>query len=574
MVELPTRSDTLTGALAHAAEAGGLGARFIDRREEAETYSFEEIWTRARAAAGALAEAGVVPGDRVIIVSPTEIGFYDAFFGTLMAGGIPTPVYPPLRLGRVEEWADKTAQLVASVDAAVIIADRRSRRLLGQVVGRVDVASGVVRLEDLPKHEPLGDIASSRPDDVALIQFSSGTTRRPAPVTLTHRQVLANIEAIVTSLPDEALDGGGCVSWLPLYHDMGLIGCLLTALRCGQPMTLIPPEVFLMRPAIWLRTVSRYDGTVSPAPNFAYARTVAKVDDDELEGVDLSGWVVAMNGAEPIEPGAMRDFYERFSKFGLRREALTPVYGLAEAALAVSFSRIDAVHRVESFDRDELGQGRAVVDRTTDDGVSLPSLGTALPGYAIDVRSSGKASCVEGEVGRLWVRGPSITAGYFDGESPVVEGWLDTGDLAFTHDGELFVCGRAKDVIVVRGRNHAPFEIERACDEVDGVRTGCSIAVSDLTRDGERVHLFVEVRQRLPGQRATIIEAVQKRTGLEPDHVHLVDPGTLPRTSSGKLRRRETMRRHLRGELTAPPKVTRLKIASEVARSAWGYLKG
>lgn len=570
MAELPPPAETLVGSLAAALDVSGVGVRFLDRHENATTHSFDEIWSRARAAAGAIEEAGVVPGDRVVIVSPTEIGFYDAFFGVLMAGAIPTPVYPPVRLGRVEEWAERTGELVDSVGAAAIIGDRRSRRLLGQVVARVAVPLGVMKLEQLHTHEELIEIAHPRPDDIALIQFSSGTTRTPAPVTLTHRQILANIEVIVASLPLPAFDGGGCVSWLPLYHDMGLIGCLLTSLRCAQPMTLIPPEVFLMRPAIWLRAISTYGATVSPAPNFAYRRTVEKVGDDELAGVDLSSWYVAMNGAEPIAAEGMRLFTERFGRYGFRPEAMTPVYGLAEAALAVTFSSMERPYEVRSFDRESMAAGEA---RLQDDGILLPSLGTPLPGYELEIRDASGDAVDEARVGRLFVRGPSITSGYYRGDAPVSEGWLDTGDRGFLLDGELFVCGREKDVIVVRGRNHAPFEVERACDEVDGVRTGCVVAVSDLSSEGERLHVFIEVRTEREDLSEACVQAIRARTGIEPFAVHLVEPGTLPRTSSGKLRRRETLERFQRDELTAPSKVTTFHLASEVAKSAIGYLK-
>jgi acyl-CoA synthetase (AMP-forming)/AMP-acid ligase II len=570
MTMLPPRSDTLIGALAHAVEQGGVGARFVDRHERADTWRFDELWSRAKAAAGALTEAGTLPGDRVIIVSPTQVEFYDAFFGALMAGAIPTPVYPPVRLGKLDEWVERTAQLVESVGAAAIVGDRRSRRLLGQVVGRASVPLGVLKLEELHTHEPLLDVASPRPDDIVLIQFSSGTTRTPAAVTLTHRQVLANIEAIVESLPDEALSGGGCVSWLPLYHDMGLIGCLLTTLRVGQPMTLIPPEVFLMKPAIWLRTLSRYRGTVSPAPNFAYARAAEKIDEAELEGVDLSGWVVAMNGAEPIAVSAMERFAARFGRFGLRESALTPVYGLAEAALAVTFSDFTRPYEAREFDRDALGVGRAEIAPA---GLRLPSLGRPLPGYAVEIRAADGDELPDGQVGAVWVRGPSITSGYYDGATPTVGGWLDTGDLGFLFEGELYVTGRAKDVVVVRGRNHAPFDIERACDEVSGVRTGCSVAVSELSEQGEYLHLCVESRAPTPALADACREAVRRRVGVTPDAVHVVEAGTLPRTSSGKLRRRAALMAYLQGELNAPAEVGAVHLATHMAKSAFGYLK-
>ncbi len=570
MAELPHRTTTLVDALLVAAHQTPekVGARFLDRRGGGEEYSFGELSRRASNSATTLRRAGVSPGDRVVLVCPTEVGFYDAFFGTLMAGATPVPVYPPLRLGKLDEWVDRTAGLVERAGARAIIADRRTRRLLGRVHSASGKSARLVKLENLP----IGDAmpaAVPDPDDLALVQFSSGTTRDPAPVTLTHRQIIANIEAIVRQLPDEALEHGGCVSWLPLYHDMGLIGCVLTTLCCGETMTLIGPENFLARPRIWLEALSEYGGTVSPAPNFAYARCVEKIGPDDLDGLDLSKWVVAMNGAEPIAVDSMREFQQRFAPVGLRPEALSPVYGLAEAALAVTFSPFDRPFEATTFDRLELATGRAVPAET---GVELPSLGRPLDGYDVKVCDDDGARVDEGTVGQVWVRGPSITKRYLDGEDPRVDGWFDTGDRGFLYEGELYVSGRAKDVVVVRGQNHCAHDLERACDDVAGVRPGCVVAVSHLDSTGEKVVMFVEAREQTQGLAEECRSRVNAQTGVKPDVVLVLEPGTLPRTSSGKLRRRASLEAHLAGELEAPARVGPLLIAREMARSALAFV--
>ncbi len=569
MREIPERPSTLVEMLSNAAGLGGVGARFVDRREGATETSLPELWRRAQSSAGLFLEAGVHPGDRVVIMTPTDVGFYDAFFGALIAGAIPTPVYPPVRLGKLDEWVERTVGLLRRSGATTLVADRRSRRVLGQVMERVQLRCGLLKLEKLADHEPIHRTPSIDPDDVALVQFSSGTTREPAPIALTHRQILANVEVILDTMPEEAYDSGGCVSWLPLYHDMGLIGCVLTTLRAGYPMTLIPPEVFLARPAIWLRTLSRYRGAVSPAPNFAYARCAQKVEDDELDGVDLSSWVVAMNGAEPISVAAMRDFQRRFGPFGLRPEALTPVYGLAEAALAVTFSPLEEHFRARSFDRQALSRGEVVLD---EDGLELPSLGRPLDGYDVQVRD-GENAVGEDTVGDIWVRGPSLTEGYLDGDPPTADGWLDTGDRGFIHDGDLWICGRAKDVIVVRGRNHAAHDLERACDDVEGVRTGCVVAVSEVTSEGDRVFVFVEAREPREGLAHDCRRKVRSRTGVDPDVIVVVEPGTLPRTSSGKLRRQKTLQMYREERLDPPGDVGPTLLAKAFAKSALGYLR-
>lgn len=404
-----------------------------------------------------------------------------------------------------------------------------------------------------------------------MVQFSSGTTVAPKPVSLTHSQVLANSRAISRMLLDRFPEAEGhahCgVSWLPLYHDMGLIGCILPALDYPSDITLIPPEAFLARPALWLRALSTYGGTISPAPDFAYALCVERIKDAELEGVDLSRWVAALDGAEPISPANLRAFVERFGQWGLRESALTPVYGLSEAALAVTFAEMSEPWRSVRVDGAALARGRALV--VEEGGVELARLGPPLPGFEMEIRSAQGVVLPEERVGRLHVRGPSVMAGYLDRtEQPIVDGWLDTGDLGFVFEGELVITGRAKDVIVLRGRNHAPQDLERAVDEVEGVRTGCAVAVGRVSEAGEQVLLFVEVREPREGMADDCMRAVQAATGLRPDLVQLLEPGTLPRTSSGKLRRGEAMRRWEAGELTPPESVTALRLAGALARSA------
>jgi len=372
-----------------------------------------------------------------------------------------------------------------------------------------------------------------------LIQFSSGTTVDPKPVALTQSNVLANVAAIQTIVPDDDAQAG--VSWLPLYHDMGLIGCLLLAVARPGPLTLLGPEVFLARPALWLRAISRKKATLSVAPNFAYGLCVRRARDEELAGVDLSSWRFALNGAEPVAPAVLQRFCERFGKYGFDPRALMPVYGLSEASLAVTFT--------------PAGRGARTLQR---EERSLASVGRPLPGIEVETRE-----------GRIFVRGPSVMREYFGNSRATAAvlqgGWLDTGDLGFEEDGELFVTGRAKEVIILRGKNHAPQEFEDALDGLDGIRPGCSAAVALPTADGEELAMLVEQSGPLTDDR--VKARVNERTGVVPREVRLLEPGTLPRTSSGKLRRTEALRQLLAGELRAPSKVTLLHMAKEAARS-------
>jgi acyl-CoA synthetase (AMP-forming)/AMP-acid ligase II len=530
---VPWKHPTLQSALASAARSA-TGLTFLDAQENERALPFAEMYSRALRTAGALRERGVRRGDRVAIVLPTCIGFMDAFFGTLFAGAVPVPLYPPVRLGRLDEFHQRTARMIQVSGARLVLSDARISKFLGVAVAEAKPELGLRKVEQGEPHQDAG-----APGDLALIQFSSGTTVDPKPVALTHANVLANVAAIQTIVPDDDAQAG--VSWLPLYHDMGLIGCLLLAVVHPGPLTLISPEVFLAKPALWLRAISKKRATLSVAPNFAYGLCARRIRDDELRGVDLSSWRFALNGAEPVAPAVLRRFVARFAPYGFRESALMPVYGLSEASLAVTFTPPGRGPRFKAGERE------------------LASVGAPLPGIDVEVRD-----------GRIFVRGPSVMREYFGNKEATRAvlrgGWLDTGDLGFVEDGELFVAGRAKDVIILRGRNHAPQEFEDALDGLAGARAGCAVAVALPTSEGEELALLVEQSGALEERdvRARVLE----HTGIRAHEVRLLAPGTLPRTSSGKLRRGEALRQLLAGELRPPEKVTLLHLAKEAARSA------
>jgi acyl-CoA synthetase (AMP-forming)/AMP-acid ligase II len=371
------------------------------------------------------------------------------------------------------------------------------------------------------------------------------------------------------------------VSWLPLYHDMGLIGCILPALERPGQLTLIPPEEFIVRPALWLQAISRYRATLSAAPNFAYALCTRKVRDEEMDGVDLSSWQVAINGAETVVPEVIRAFAGRFARWGFRPAAMTPVYGLSEAALAVTFSDPWQPCRSRHFDRAALAAGRAV---PADTGLELVSVGRPLPGFEVAIADGRPGRLDDGQVGRVLVRGPSLMAGYLHQDEATArtlrDGWLDTGDRGFLLDGELHLTGRDKDVLIVNGQNHAPEELERATESLAGVRAGCAVAVAFRPEGAvtDEVLLLVEAaRDAAVDDRAGLArqcaERVLAATGVAPARVELLPPGTLPRTSSGKLRRQEALRRYLDGTLTPPKRVTAALLAGETVRSGLAFLR-
>ena len=575
-------AETLNAYLERAGgrpEDGGL--RFVDRGERERWMGWAELRDRARAVCGGLQELGVQRGDRIALVFPTGPEFFEAFFGALLAGAVPAPLYPPVRLGRLDEYLCRTARMLEVTKAVVVLADVRVKRILGEAVVMARPRFGCRTLDDLPR--AAGAPVAASPSDLALVQFSSGTTVDPKPVALSHRGVVAQTEILNSFFLDTPELRHSCVSWLPLYHDMGLIGCVFPALARQAELTLIGPEHFVARPALWLRAISRYRATISPAPNFAYGLCVHRIADAEMEGVDLSSWQTALNGAEAVAPSVLRAFVDRFARWGFRPEALSPVYGLSEAALAVTFSGLAEPFRSRRFDRDGLSRGAAC---EVADGREIVSVGRPVPGFRLRILDEAGRELPAGRVGRVWITGPSLMEGYLDDPAATAramrDGWLDTGDLGFLQAGpegeELFLTGRAKDVVILNGRNYAPDEIERAVDGLPGVRTGCAIAASWLPEnaEGEVLALFVEAARGACGDDLAALpercrEAVIGATGLSVDRVEVLAPGTLPRTSSGKLRRQEALRLYLAGTLAPPDPVTPLRMAKAMARSGLAY---
>lgn len=486
---------TLVEALLQASRTSE-GVTFVDRDEE-QFFPYLQILERARRVAGGLRAIGVERGERVGITIPTSIAFYDAFFGLLFAGATPVslPLPPP--------FGDRATH------------NRNVEGMLSQCDGRLILSRK--RLDELPSGEDAQ--VEPHPDELALIQFSSGTTEGPKPIPLTHRQVLANVRALLGAFLSAYPEHDGFrhigVSWLPLYHDMGLIGAVLAAMAHPGPLFLLKPEQFIARPASWLRAISHYGATLSAAPHFAYELCLERVRDEELEGVDLSCWRLALDGAEMVGPRTLDRFTERFARFGLRREALTPVYGLAEAALAVTF-----------------GDPHAPPSVRERDGQQVVSCGRPLPGYQVGIAQGG----------RILIRGPSIMKGYLGmpEESSMIlrDGWLDTGDLGFIEDGELYVCGRSKELVVVRGRNYSPTLIERTVKELPGVFA--VVAVNVATDRGEKLALLIESEGE--AFEAKVRSQVSGTLGIDPDYLVFVAPGKLPRTTSGKLRRNDAAR--------------------------------
>jgi acyl-CoA synthetase (AMP-forming)/AMP-acid ligase II len=510
----------------------------------------------------------------VALVLPTGRDFLEAFFGVQLAGAVPVPLYPPVRLGRMDEYVASTARMLGLVGAVALVTDRKLKLLLGKAVELARPPLGVPTVAELRDAGHQGQRLAD-PDALGLIQFSSGSTVEPRPVALSYRSLMAQCSALKSLLDRQGGPQIG-VSWLPLYHDMGLIGCLLMAVYYPGKLVLLAPEAFLARPALWLRAISRHRGTASPAPNFAYGLCLKRIREEELDGVDLSSWTMALNGAEPVSAEVLRRFSVRFHRYGFQPRALTPVYGLSEASLAVTFAPGNRPARSLGVDAGVM----ALTGGIQPGARELVSVGAPVPGFELEVRDKHACALQERQVGRVWVRGPSVMTGYLGNPRAtaevLVDGWLDTGDLGFLDAGELFLCGRTRDLIIIRGANHPPQEFEECLDGIEGVRAGCAVALGYVPPGAtdEQLLLLVETADEPPPRLAErITVAVLARTGIRPWTVELLAAGTLPRTSSGKLRRGLALRSYVAGTLAPPGKINLRTVTRELARSAVGFAR-
>ncbi len=489
-------------------------------------------------------------GEPVGIMLPTGRDFIETFFGTQLAGGIPVPLAPAARASQIEDHLLRQIGILDDSGAGLLVASREVAALARVARARSLTVRRAMTVDQL--REPADGVVRWRGggDEIALLQYTSGSTGAPKGVVLRHNNLLANLEAIARGL--ETGPGDVFVSWLPLYHDMGLIGGLLHPLYCGIPLVLMSPLDFLGRPELWVETIDRYRGTMTVAPNFAYEICQRRASQSGAAALDLSRWRLALNGAEPVSPATIDRFCERFGPAGFRREAMLPVYGLAENSLAVTFPSLGRIPRVDRVDREALvtsGVAEPVPETAgEDDGAQeIVSCGRPLDGVELRLVDDAGREVEEREIGRVQFRGSSATSGYYRDEAATRElydgSWIDSGDLGYLADGELFLTGRTKDIIIHAGRNLSPHALEEAAGDVEGVRKGCVAAfgVNDAELGTERLILVAETRESDTGGRHRIVaginEAAIRRAGAAPDDVCLVPPHTLLKTSSGKIRR-------------------------------------
>lgn len=509
--------------------------------------SYRTVRDRALQIANGLIEQDIAPGECVAIMLPTSNDYFYSFFGVLYARAIPVPIYPPARPSQIEDHLKRHANILQNAEARLLITVPEAKplsQLLRLQVPSIKAVVTVSELQQAPEPLDVGDASSS---DIAFLQYTSGSTGIPKGVALTHANLLANIRAMGKVVKASSSDV--FVSWLPVYHDMGLIGTWFGSLYHAMPLVIMSPLVFLSKPQRWLWAIHRHRGTLSPAPNFAYELCINKIDESELEGLDLSSWRLSWNGAEPVSPSTIQRFTERFAKYGFRPETMSPVYGLAESTVGLTFPTEVRKPRIERIKREPMTRfGRAEAASSDDpDAIQAIGLGLPLPGHQIRIMDDLGRELPEREEGELEFKGPSATAGYYrepEKTKALYHGeWLDTGDRAFTIGGELFLTGRSKDIIIRAGRNIYPHELEEAVCSIPGIRKGCVAAfASHDNRSGtERLIVLAESRETDTTKHQHLKRQINNLAldllGSPADDVVIGPPHTIPKTSSGKIRR-------------------------------------
>jgi len=540
---------------------------------------YADLQQGAACVAAGLLDRGFQPGQPVALMLPTSREYFFSFAGTLLAGGIPVPIYPPARAAQIEEHLRRHVGILTNALATVLITVAQAKVLATLLKSQVPSLRVVCTVEELSTGAASLEPVTAHASDIALLQYTSGSTSNPKGVVLTHANLLANLRAMGQVLEVSSEDV--FVSWLPLYHDMGLIGAWLGSLYYAYPLVVMSPLTFLARPERWLWAVHRHRGTLSGGPNFGYELCLRKLDEATLNGLDLSSWRFAFNGAEPVSATTMLEFQERLARYGLRPQALAPVYGLAETSLGLTFPPPGRGLIVDRIDRQAFSRsGRALCAATGASDVQLVvACGQPLPGHEVRLVDSTGREVAERQEGHLLFKGPSATSGYFrnpketrrlfDGE------WLDSGDDAYIAQGDVYITGRAKDVIIRGGRQVYPYDLEEVVGAIPSVRKGCvAVFGSPDPRTGtERVVVMAETR-RVPAEaqaqlRRQINIAAVSVLGAPPDDVVLVPPHTVLKTSSGKIRRAASRELYESGGASA----TQPAPWRQIARFAWQAMR-
>ena len=555
----PRRSadfDTLGDALDYAAN-GERGLNFHDPRGNlARPYPFSDLRLDALAMARRLMAYGIAPGDRVALVAETSPEFAALFFGAVYAGAWPVPLPLPTSFGGRDAYVDQLAVQLASCDPKLLLYPPEIAAM-GAAAAEARDVTGMAwdTFADLPLSD--ADLPRSQGSDIAYLQYSSGSTRFPHGVAVTHHALLNNLAAHSHGM--HIRDGDRCVSWLPWYHDMGLVGCFLSPVANQVSADYLRTEDFARRPLAWLDLISRNPGTtLSYSPTFGYDICARRISSQShpSDRFDLSRWRVAGNGADMIRPDVMQRFVDAFAEAGFKASAFLPSYGLAEATLAVSIMPPGEGIVVELVEETQLSGGDNRQDRPQRLR-AVVNCGKAARDMKIEVRDEDGALLPDRQIGKVWCSGPSLMTGYYRDpaatEACMADGWLDTGDMGYLSDGYVYIVGRAKDMIIINGKNHWPQDIEWAVEQLPGFKSGDIAAFAITTAGGEETPaVLVQCRTSDEAERQRLREDIRERvrsiTGMN-CIIELVPPRTLPRTSSGKLSRSKARSLYLTGEI-------------------------
>ncbi|MDH3220415.1 MAG: AMP-binding protein [Gammaproteobacteria bacterium] len=578
--ELPHHAATLVEVLEwhlqHNPER--LHINILGDDNDVEGLTYRQLWQGAQQVAAGLQQSGVQSGETVAIMLPTGRDYFFSFFGILLTGAVPVPIYPPVRRSQLEDHLHRHGGILNNCAATLLITMPEAK-----VVARL-LKSRVLSLREVVTVKDLGSVSSPylRPsisaDDIAFLQYTSGSTGNPKGVVLTHNNLLANIRAMgeaVAATSDDVF-----VSWLPLYHDMGLIGAWLGSMYFAVLLVVMSPLSFLSRPERWLWAIHRYRGSLSAAPNFGFEFCLLRLEDDAIDGLDLSSWRLAFNGAEPVSAESIDGFINRFEAFGFKAEAMMPVYGLAESSVGLAFPPLHRKPLIDRIKRDEFSQsGQAIPARPGDrTALQFVGCGHALSGHQIRIVDSDGKDLPERQQGGLLFRGPSTTSGYYRNPQATralfAGDWLDSGDLAYIAEGEVFITGRNKDVIIRAGRNIYPPEVEEAVGNIDGIRKGCVVAFAARDRHYSTERLVILAETRVTDQetqralKSRISEISSDLIGLPPDEVIIAPPHTVLKTSSGKVRRSACRELYEQNKLGQAPRSFWLQVMRTAMKSA------
>lgn len=572
---------TLVDAVEYAA-SGVRGMNFYSSRGDLkDALTYKEMRDRAVEIGRRLSGLGVEKGDRIALIADTSSDFICFFVGAQYVSVLPVPLPLPTSFGGRDGYVDQLARQLESCGASVVITPENMKDLTLEAAARFDMKFAGTPEEFEAVATELADLRLPEPDDLSYLQYSSGSTRFPHGISVTHRSLMVNCRGMgFTGV--QIQDGDRCVSWLPFYHDMGLVGMFLTSLTCQVSADYLSTEDFARRPLMWLSIMSRNKGTVTYSPTFGYDICARRIGPDALAQLDLSHCRVAGIGGDMVRPDVMAQFSETFAPAGFDARALMPSYGLAECTLAVSFMPAGRGIETDLVDEAKLsgkalgGQnsnsagnsnvlGHKVPNGNGSDGDArfraMVNCGVPLPDYELEIRAENGALQPDHEIGRVFVRGESVMQGYYNDEEATrqvlsPDGWLDTGDMGYMLDSSLFIVGRSKDLIIVNGKNHWPQDIEWAAEQLPGIRNGDIAAISVPGEDQEEVlAVLVHCRLREDMDRQEFAEQVKScildATGVN-CRIELVPPRTLPRTSSGKLARAKARTNFLDGDLAAP----------------------